>query len=240
MSQHISRKELKKDEIRDTLAHGAEVALSHQRAIWIIGGTLIGVVLAVVGWRVYTERQTVKAAAALEDAMKTFEARIRAAGEREEPGELTYVDEKNKFLDAAKKFSEAAENYPWTRPGQIARYYAGLSHERLGKHDEAQKWLRELERGGEEELTALARFQLAQIAEKTGKGDEAVKLYRQLIAQPATMLPKPVALLALADYYSKSNPAEATKLYNQIKTDFPNTAIAEQAEERLETLRPKA
>lgn len=239
MAQHIGRKELKKDEIAETLAHGAEAVISHQRLVWIVGGAALAVVLVVVGWRFYTERQTVKAAAALEDAMQVFQARIRPVGEPEQPGEITYVDEKNKYEDAAKKFAQVAQKYSRTWPGQMARYYAGLSDERLGRYDEAQKWLQQVEAIGDAELAALARFQRAQVYEKTGKGEQAAKLYQQLIARPATLVPKPLALLALADHYRKNNPQEAAKLYNQIKSEFADTSLAEEAETRLQLLRPK-
>jgi len=66
---HISRKELKKDEIRETLAHGAEAVISHQRLVGSAVTVAVVVGLAIVGWRFYSERQTVKASAALDDAM---------------------------------------------------------------------------------------------------------------------------------------------------------------------------
>ena len=58
MAQHITRKELKKDEIRDTLSHGAEAICSHQRQIWIYGGVALLAWLAALGWRFYTQNQT--------------------------------------------------------------------------------------------------------------------------------------------------------------------------------------
>ncbi len=236
---HISRKELKKDEFAETLAHGAEVALSHQRLFWMIGGAALAVVLLVVGWRFYSDRQTTKATAELDDAMKVFDARIRPAGAPEQPGEVTYVAEKNKYEDAAKKFAAVAEHYPRTRPGQLARYYAALSLMRLGRDADAQKWLQGLANSGNEEFAAMARFQLAEVYEKTGKGAEALKLYQQLLAKPALLVPKPVVLLALADLQRASNPQEAIKLYNQIKTEFPETPAGDEADKRLETLTPK-
>ena len=236
---HISRKELKKDEIRETLAHGAEAVFSHQRLVAIVVTVAVAVGVAVVGWRVYSERQTVKASAALDDAMKVYEARIRAPGEPTEPTEITYVDEKNKYEDAAKKFSGVAQNYSRTRPGQAARYYAALCLERLGRNDEAQKQLRELESSSDDEMASLARFQLAEIYQKTGKGDDAVKLYRQLADKPTVLVPKPIVLLALADYVGKSNPQEAMKLYDQIKKDFPDSAASDEADKRLEILSGK-
>ncbi len=239
MAQHISRKELKKDEIRETLQHGAEAVISHQRLAGVILGTVAVVGLAIVGWRFYSERQMVKASAGLEEAMKVFVARVRAVGEPAEPGEVTYVQEKNKYEDAAKKFSDVARNYPRTRPGQVARYYTALCQERLGRYDEAQKTLKEFESSGNEEFAALARFQQAAIYDRTGKPEEAVKLYLLLADKPTVFVPRAVALLALADDLRKSNPQEATKLYNQIKKDFPDSSVADEAEKRLESLGPK-
>ena len=236
---HISRKELKKDEIAETLAHGAEAVISHTRMLWIGGGVALGVILAVVGWRFWSEREAVKATAALEEAMHVFEARIRAVGEPEEPGEVTYVEEKNKYEDAAKKFSEVADQYSRTRPGQVARYYAALSLLRVERADEAAQQLREVERSGADEYAALARFQLAKIYAKTGKDADAEKLFKELIEHPTAFVPKPMAMLALADHYRKTNREEASKLYDQIKAEYPDSAVADEAEKRLEDLRTR-
>jgi hypothetical protein len=236
---HISRKELKKDEIRETLQHGAEAVISHQRVVGTILGVALVAGLAIVGWRFYSERQSAKASAALEDAMKVFQARIRAAGEPVEAGEVTYVAEKNKYADAAKKFSEVARNYPRTRPGQVARYYTALCQEHLDLYDDALKTLKELESSRNEEFVSLARFQEAQIYDRTGKADQAVKLYRQLADKPTVFVSNALVLLALADDLSKSNPQEATKLYDQLKKDFPDSSIADEADKRLAMLGPK-
>ena len=108
MAQHILRKDLKKDEIRDSLVHGVESVASHQQLLWVVVTVALVVALGVFGWSSYTKRQTAKAAAALDDAMKVFQARVRAPGEQADPGEITYVDEKNKYGDAEKKFLEVA------------------------------------------------------------------------------------------------------------------------------------
>jgi len=236
VAQHITRKELKKDEFRDSLAHGAEAVLSHQRLMLYVVGAALVVGLGIFGWKTYAERQTVKAAAALNDAMKVFGARVRTPTEPAGPNELTYVDEKNKLADSVKKFGDVAMKYPRTHPGQIASYYAGLSCERLGKTDDARKWFQGLADGGRDDFAAMARFELAQMDDRGGLGDEAVRIYQQLMAKPALLVPKPVVMLALADHYRQKNPTEAAKLYTQIKTDYPDTPIAQEAEQELALL----
>jgi TolA-binding protein len=41
----------------------------------------------------------------------------------------------------------------------------------------------------------------------------------------------------LADHYSGFDPTQAAKLYKQVKSEFPDTQAAQQADERLQLLR---
>jgi predicted negative regulator of RcsB-dependent stress response len=238
VAQHILRKDLKKDEIRESFVHGVESVASHQQMLWIVVSAALVVALAVFGWNSYTQRQTAKAAAALDDAMKIFQARIRAAGEPAEPGELTYIDEKNKAADSERKFLEVASQYGRTRPGQVARYYAALSEIQVKNFADAEKNLKQLDSGTDENLAGLARFQLAGVYDQEGKASQAVDLYKQLSDKPTVFVPKPMVLLTLADHYRKTDPAQAAKLYNQVKLQFPDAA--DQADQGLELLNAKS
>lgn len=240
MSQHITRKELKQDEFKETLAHGAQFALSHTRMLWIGGLGLLAVLGLIGGWRFYSERQSEKATAAFEDARKTFEARIRTAGEPKEPGEVTYVEEKNKYIDARKKFRDVAAKYSLTPQGQAARYYAAVCTARLGQTGEALKDLKPIEGGSNADLASLARLEMAQIYTQTGKPDDAARLLKMLIDKPTDLVPKALAQMALADQYRKANPAEAAKLYRQVKKDHPDSMLGDEADKRLTDLGPQS
>jgi predicted negative regulator of RcsB-dependent stress response len=243
LAQHISRRELKKDEVRDTIAHGAEAVLSHKQGTTYVLAAALIVAAAILGWRTYAERQTTKAAAALSDAMKVFEAPVGTQPGLPPPlpGEPTYKDDHMKFTAAAQKFEDVAKKYPHTRPGQLASYYAGLSLERLGKNNEAKQQLQSAADGGDADFAALARFELAQVDDKTGQGDAAAKIYQDLMAKPSVLVPKPVVMLALAEHYRDKNPSEAAKLYNQIKSAYPNeTGIVQKADQELALLHGKS
>jgi predicted negative regulator of RcsB-dependent stress response len=230
----ISRKDLKKDEFREAFAHGGEAVASHQGLTAIILGVVIVVALAVFGWRYYAQNQTAKASAAMGDALRIYSARIRAAGEPTQPGETTYVDEKNKYQDAAQKFTDIANSYSRTKPGQQARYFDALCQIQLGHDAQAESELTKLSDSGNDEVAALAKFQLASLDVKNGKSAQAIPIFQSLIANPTVLEPKPLVMLALADVYSKTSPAEATKLLTQIKTEFPNSPAADEATKRLE------
>ena len=86
----------------------------------------------------------------------------------------------------------------------------------------------------------MAKLELAGLDDATGQGDEAASLYQQLIAKPTVLVPKPVAMLGLAGHYRQSNPSEAAKLYGQIKLDYPDTPMAQQADQALALLPTKS
>jgi predicted negative regulator of RcsB-dependent stress response len=237
LAQHISRRDLKTDEVRDTFERGAEAVLSHQQLTLYLLIAAIVVAVGVFGWRTFSERQTVKAFAAYDDAMKIFEAPV---GVPVPPGEPTYTDNIKKYTDAEQKFSDLAAKYPHTRAGELARYYVALSLEKLDKNAEAKAALQGLSGSNDEEVAAMAKFELAELEDRTGAGDDAVKLYQQLIDKPTVLVPKPVVMLALADHYAPKDPAQAVKLYTQIKTDYPDTPIAEQADQALSLLPGKS
>jgi len=238
VAQHILRKDLKKDEIREKFVHGVESVASHQQALWIVVTAALVVALAVFGWNTYARRQTAKASVALDDGLKIFQARIRVPGDAVDPTEITYLDEKNKYTDADKKFLVVAGQYGRTKPGQMARYYAALSEVQLKQYADAEKNLNDVISGGDENLMSLAKFKLAEVYQRENKGAQAVDLYKQLTDKPSVFVPKAMAMLALADYYRKSDPAQATKLYNQVKQEFP--AAAEEADQGLELLNAKS
>jgi hypothetical protein len=95
-----------------------------------------------------------------------------------------------------------------------------------------------VESSGDEVLVPLARFQLAQLYDKTNRADQALQVYQQLADAGAEFVPRAVVLLKMADHHSKNNPEEAAKLYNQVKTEFPDTAAAQAADQGLQLLPP--
>lgn len=242
MAEHISRKELKTDKIHDAIEHGAEAVFSHKQVSLIVVLVILVVALGYGGWSIYHDRQTAAASAAFNEGMKAYSGRVgpAAPGEPVDPSEVSYPDETAKSTDAVAKFTKVADKYPSTNPGRLARYYAALCLENLDKQNQALEELKKISSGGDKELASMAQYQMAVIYARTGKTDDAVKLFHALADKPSAFVPRPLALLEMAGVLRQTNPKEAANVYQQIKKEFPDSTIAEQADRGLDTVTPKS
>jgi tetratricopeptide (TPR) repeat protein len=241
VTEHISRKELKQDKIKETLEHGAEAVYSHSQLATIVVMMLVLVGCVYGGWTLYHERQTAKANLDLDAAMKVYSARIAGTAEPgADPNEPVYQDEAARAQDAAPKFLAAADKYPGTSPGKLARYYAALCYENLEKQNQALEELKKISAGSDAELAAMAQYQISVIDERSGKPDEAIQILRALAAKPTVLVPRAVVLLDLAALLRKSNPQEAVGLYQQVKKDYPEASVSDEADRGLESIPPKS
>lgn len=239
MAEHISRKELKQDRIHDAIEHSAEAVYSHKQVALVVI-LVVSVIAAGYGlWSVYVDRQTAAASAAFDTAMKAYTGHVGAA-DPAEPGEAAYPDQAARSNDAEVKFTAVADKYPNTSPGRLARYYAALCLEDLDRQNQALEQLKKITSGSDKELASMAEYQTAVIYERTGKTDDAVKILRGLADRPSVFVPRPLALLELGSALRQTNPNEATSIYLQVKKEYPESAISEEADRGLDTLAPRS
>jgi predicted negative regulator of RcsB-dependent stress response len=240
VSEHLSRKELKQDKIKETIEHGAEAVLSHGQFAGIVVAVALVLAIGYGGWRFYIDRQTGQASIALDAAMKAYQGRIGAAPDPADPSEPVYKDENERAQDALGKFTKVADSYPSTNPGKLARYYEALCLEDLERQNQALEELKKISGSSDKELAAMAQYQMAIIDARTGKNDDAAKLFRALADKPSALVPRPLVLLELARILRTSNPKEAASIYQQIKKEFPDTNLADQADRGLDSIAPQS
>jgi len=240
VSEHISRKELKHDRVRESIEHGADAVLSHTRIVSTVLLAAIVLLAGYYGWRMYNTRQTAQAQTAFDDAMKIFNAPLLLPGQPSLPGEVTYVDPAQRSQDAEVRLAAVAAKYPNTPPGRMARYYSALCLMDLDKLNQASEELKKLENSSDKEIAALAKFQEALIAERSGKKDQAIQILLELSNTGSILVPKPLVLLEVAGIYRQTDPKKAVTLYEQLKKDYPNTNVADEADRGLGQLAPQS
>jgi predicted negative regulator of RcsB-dependent stress response len=241
VTEHISRRELKQDKIKETFEHGAQAVYSHSQ---LATGLVLAILLVAGvygGWKLYNDRQTAKAEVGFDAAMKVYNARVAGAPEPSaDPNEVVYPNESARAQAAVPKFLAVAAQYPNTNPGRLATYYVALCYENMEQVNQALEELKKINGSSDKELAAMAQYQTSVIYERTGKVDEAITVLRGLAAKPTVLVPHPVVLLDLAGLLKKSNPTEAISLYQQVKKDYPEPTISEEADRGLNSVAPKS
>jgi TolA-binding protein len=240
VSQHISRKELKQDKIHDAIEHGAEAFYLHKQFTVIVLLVVLAGAIGYGSWTVYHDRQTAAASVMLDTAMKAYNGRIGGTPDPQDPSDVSYADEAARASDALNKFNLVANKYSSTIPGRQALYYAALCMENLERHNQALEDLKKLASGSDKELANMAQYQIGVVYARTGKPEDAAKIFRELADKRSVFVPRPLALLELANVLRQTNPKEAVSVYQQVKKEFPDTTISEQADRGLDLLAPKS
>ena len=240
MSEHLSRKELKTDKVRETFQHGAQAVFSHTQFVGVILVVLVLIAGGYFGWKIYSDRQNDQAQAALDDAMRVFNAPIAVPGQPTLPGELTYTDQSLRSQEAETKLAGVASKFPHTNAGKLASYYSALCLMDLDKLNQAGEELKKIDSGSDKELAALAQYQQARIAERNGKNDDAIKILKALSTSGSVLVPKPMVLLEIASVTRQTDPKQAQALYEQIKKDYPNSMVADEADRGLQSISTKS
>ena len=228
-----TRHELKHDRLTDATQEGFSWALGHKRNLTIAIIVVAALAAALAGAWFYFDRQNEQASLALGQAVRTFDRPLRQAGVEPPPGLQTFGSSAERGREAQKQFQAIAEKYPHTRSGEIARYLAGVAAVDAGDNATAERELKAAADSRREDFASLAKLALAALYRSTKRDADALAIYTQLAEHPTTAVSKPTALLAKAEMLEKSAPAEATRVYQQIRSEDPTGPIGRLAEQRL-------
>lgn len=238
------KKELRQQIKQDEFASGLEQTLawiSTHRDEVRIGVGLAVVLAAAFGALAYFQGQRLREAnRAFEDAMAAFEAPVAdqlAPGADRPPGQI-FATAEDKYKTAAAAFEGVVRRYGSLEAGARARYYAALSRIELGQFADAEKSLRELQATGRNGLLPdLARLGLAQAYRRAGETDKAVEAYRSVASDPATTLPRDLALSEMAGTLDDARRfGEARKVYEELLHEYPASVYASEARSRADYL----
>ncbi len=200
----------------------------------VIQATVAAVLLiaVVVAALVVYNKRSAAADLAFGEAMDTYSAPLAQPGQPAMPGERTFPSAAARAKLANQQFVQLADRYGFFKAGKTAEYFAGLTAMDLGQSGQAETYLKKLSDGHDAALASLAKLALANLYQQLNRSSEAVVLYNQLIAKPTNTVPADAARLQLASLYEKTNPAEANKIYAQLKTS--KTAAGQIAAQKLQ------
>jgi TolA-binding protein len=222
------KKPVEFEEVADDSAKVVEKAKGfwerYSKMIVYGGGGLIALLAAYIGYnKFYAEPRQTKAQEAIWRAQQYFQQdslRLALSGDGQFPG-----------------FEKVARNYSGTKAGNLARYYAGICHLRLGDFKKAESQLKDFNTGAKE-IQAIAWARLADALAEQGKQKEAVAYY----AKAGYHFPEQEALSAeflfRAGLLSEvlGNSKDAVKYYQEIKDKYSRTSQGTQIDKYLARL----
>lgn len=137
-------------------------------------------------------------------------------------------------------FKDIAAQFGGTKAGNLAHYYAGVCNLNLGNFDEAVKYLEDY--SGDGLGCVMKHGALGDAYSEKEMLDKAAEQYAKAIKEgnDEVLTPYYMKKLALLNMYEKINkPAEAKKLFQDIKEKYPRSSEALEVDKQLARLAAK-
>lgn len=220
-----TRKDLKTDKFALEVSHGFDWLTEHKKESIRYGAIALAVILAAAGIYFYMHHQAGVREEALAQALRIDDATV---GPTVQPTNLHFdtQDELNKAR--TKAYTDLAAKYHGTQEGAIAGIYLASDLADKGNLDQAEKQFKDVADSAPKAYAALASLSLAQVYAAEGRISDSEKVLRALIASPTVTVSKEEASIVLGQILSKSNPAEAHKLIDPLRTS-PRGAVSQAA-----------
>lgn len=227
-----TRHALKQDRLIEATKTSFDWFADHRSKVIQAGVAAVLLIALVIAALVVYNQRSAAADLAFGEAMDTYNAPLAQPGQPAMPGERTFPSAAARAKLANQQFVQLADRHGLLEAGKTAEYFAGLTAIDLGQPGQAETYLKKISDGHDGALASLAKLALANLYQQLNRSSEAVVLYNQLIAKPTNTVPADAARLQLASLYEKTNPAEANKIYAQLKSS--KTAAGQIAAQKLQ------
>jgi tetratricopeptide (TPR) repeat protein len=209
----ISRKSLKRDEIREELADSVGYLVAHRNKV-IVAAVLAIVIGAGIAFYLGHQRtQRAEARKALQDAIELFHGQVNT---ETRIGIITFTTTIERRTRTTEALEGVKQQYPGTGEADTAEYYLALLDIEQEQYQEAQQKLESAIQSDDPEAAGLARMALGDVYERLEQDTEAREQYQYMVDHPTQMVPKERAQLALARFLTSREPEKAKEILNEL------------------------
>ncbi len=214
----LTRKDLKTDKFALEVEHGVEYVSEHKQQVTKYGGAAVALIVVIAAVYFFMQYRGGVREDALRSALRIQDAQVGAGAPTSEiaPNFATQ-DEKDKAV--VKALTDVATTYSGTAQGSVARFFLGTSLADKGDMAGAEKNFKEVADNGPADYASLAKLALAPIYKSQNKMADGEKLLRDVMANPTVFVSKEEATIALGQYLATSNPVEARKLLDPLRSE---------------------
>jgi tetratricopeptide (TPR) repeat protein len=242
--KHTERRHLKENELARALGRLNVWSGRHRSLLVVIGSVAVVGGLALLGYTTWRTRVDTQARALLAEAMVVYEAPVEPPRPGTDPAQATtpqaprsFPSERARLEAALPKFLAAADGYPRTEAGRMARYHAASVLVELGRYDEAIAQYDRVNADDRGILGQMSRLGKAEAQLRAGQYEAAIAAFKELADRRDLPVPPGAMLLELARAYRVAGRTDdARKTLTQIVEQHADTPFAVEAREELEKL----
>ena len=131
-------------------------------------------------------------------------------------------------------FEQIINEYSSTKSGDLAKAYAGLSYARMGKFEEALKYLKDF-KGGDDMITPAVQGAIGDCLVNTGKPQDAVSYFEKAAKSADDALLSPIFYKKAAIVYRElKNYDKVISLFTTIKNNYLSSPEASEADKYIQ------
>jgi len=225
MKQRITRKDMKRNELAETMGRTVDYVSHHRRGVTeglVIACCAVALVAGIFLYRAYREGAAGRElSAALEALSAPVSSQPGASG-----GVRTYATAAEQSRDAESHL-QAAASYGGTSAGRAAGVILAARNPQSSTVSET---LAKAARDRHIEVAAAAELGEARLLVASGKTTEAIERLRRAIDSPQSHAPKDALLYALGQAYEKAgSTGDARAVYQRLVNDYPNSPYRAEA-----------
>ena len=197
-------------DITGTVSRAERYIQDNKKSLGIIFGAIVVILLVIFGWKKwYVEPLEIEARSNMFYAERYFEK-----------------DSINKAIKGDGKhagFESLVDDYGYTPSGNLCHAYLGLCYMQKGKYEDAIEQLEDFD-ANDHYLGPITTAALGDCKMEMGEKEEAIKYYLKAAEMYKNDFSSPIVLMkAGRAYESLNNFADALKVYEQIKSDYPES-----------------
>ena len=215
-------------DVQETIGKAERYVEENKQSLSIIIGAVVLLVGGYFAWtKLYLAPLEEEAQAKMFAAERYFEKdsinkAINGDGDEKHPG-----------------FKAIIDDYGLTASGNLAHMYLGLCYLHTGKYEDAVNELKEYD-GDDLILAPISVGAMGDAYSEMGKQDEAIDQYLKAAEAAKNDFTTPIYLMKAAMLYeSQAKYADALKLYEQLKTDYPEAREGRDVEKYISRAKAK-
>jgi len=230
MAQKITRRDLKRNELAETMGRTVGYVSEHRKGVTESIAILAGVAVLVGGFLAYRVWTARSAGRSLSEALAVLDTPV--AGSADAAGATKTYPSEAERRKAANALLEKAAKHGSTSPGRAAQVL--LAAGGADKPGQTVDVFEKAARQGKSETAAAAEIDAAKLLASQGKATEAIERLKRAIDAPSGPAPKDALLYTLGQIYEQSgNPADARAAYQRLINEYPTSPYRADARQKV-------